>query len=364
MNHHPLESDSPTDWALLLHSQARAHGAPLITGQQKSVPEHFQVHEIMPVEPDGSGEHCWLWLRKTRQNTDQVARQLARFANVAHRDIGYSGLKDFQAVTEQWFSVWLPGQTTPDWSRFAMPGVEILRVERHSRKIKRGTHAGNKFRILLDKLSYLPNADANALTERLQTIKQSGVPNYFGPQRFGRQAGNLSQVSELFDGSRKVKNRALRGLLISAARAFLFNQIVSERIQTGSWSTLFTGEPANLDGTSSTFTASGERIENARLVAMDIHPTAPLWGAVNDEVVGAYLQLHKLESQTIAAYSRLSRGLENLGAKYQRRAVRMPVSDFEWQLQPSSLQLKFSLRKGQFATSVVRELMDSSAELA
>lgn len=340
------------------------HGLPLVSGSLKTQPEHFRVRERLPFEPEGTGEHCWVWIRKTRQNTDQLARQLARFAKVSYRDVGYSGLKDFQAVTEQWFSLWLPGREAPDWSGFSMPGVEILREVRHSRKIKRGTHSHNEFSILLEDLEYLDGADPASLGLRLNQVKEAGVPNYFGPQRFGQRANNLEQASQLLAGHQKVKNRALRSLLISSARSFLFNMVVSQRLRDGSFLSLYPGEPVNLDGTGSVFTSDGDKSEAKRLAKQDIHPTAPLWGRVSEETTENYPELRQFESQVVAQYQTLSQGLQGLGASYQRRPVRMRVADFKWQLEPSRMTLNFSLRKGQFATSVLREFLAPSAEAA
>lgn len=345
------------DWSALLESQALAYGTPPVCGQIKTRPEDFYVREVMPIEPAGEGEHLWLRVRKIRQNTDQVAKHIARFCNVPYRDVGFSGLKDFFAITEQWFSVRLPRETNPDWSGFAMAGVEIQHSVRHPRKIKRGTHKANFFSIVINNLSYAPQKKSENLIERLQLISTSGVPNYFGPQRFGRQVNNVQQAQSLLRGEIKVKNRNLRSILISAARAWLFNRILAERVRQGSWQTLFPGEPANLDGSGSVFTAVGESDEAARLVSLDIHPTAPLWGDLADRKVAAYRKLHEFEIGIVNGYPLLAEGLVAAGIDYQRRATRMRVDQLKWELDGNQLRLGFSLQKGQFATSVLREIV-------
>jgi tRNA pseudouridine13 synthase len=341
-------------------------------GVIKASPEDFIVTEIMDVELTGEGEHVWLWIRKTKQNTDQVAKQLARLCGLAYRDVSYSGLKDFFAVTEQWFSVWLPRNEMPDWNTFSMQGVEILKFVRHQRKIKRGTHRANQFSIKITDLDGTQHTQK--LEQRLQLIRQQGVPNYFGSQRFGRGARNIEKAQSMFSAEIRVKDRNLRGIFLSAARSWLFNRILSERINDHSWQTLYFGEPANLDGSASVFNAikdlavDSERslvlqnqqslaLQTQRLQDLDIHPTGPMWGDAKPQTFDAYPELHELESAIVANHSRLANGLVAARIDYQRRPTRMRVRDFSWQIEGQQLRLSFSLSKGQYATSVLRELV-------
>ena len=340
-------SAAPIQWA-------RAYGSPTCSGVIKQEPSDFEVIEQLNNSPTGSGEHIWLSVRKTRQNTDELARQLARFAGVAYRDVGYSGLKDFHATTTQWFSVWKPKGTEPDWADFESSGVEILQVGRHNRKIKRGTHSANQFCIRIKQLS----GDLSLLSDKLGLIAEQGVPNYFGEQRFGRNGNNIPQAQELFSGAISVKNRNHRSLLISAARSWIFNQIVSQRVEQGTWRKLYAGEPANLDGSASVFTSNGEPVEQTRLDTLDIHPTAAMWGLVDESAIQAYVDLHLLESAIANEYLELADGLVRQGLKSQRRAVRSKVHEPTWTIDGDELVLNFALQRGQYATSVLREIID------
>ncbi|MFT4629764.1 MAG: tRNA pseudouridine13 synthase [Arenicella sp.] len=375
MNQPVFIKDSDKDqqnWQLVLDQQAYAYDGPIVVGVIKATPEDFIVTEIMDVEPTGEGEHVWLWIRKTKQNTDQVAKQLARLCGLAYRDVSYSGLKDFFAVTEQWFSVWLPRNDMPDWNTFSMPGVEILKFVRHQRKIKRGTHRANQFSIKITGLK--GSQHTLKLEQRLQLIQQQGVPNYFGSQRFGRGARNIEKAQSMFSGEIRVKDRNLRGIFLSAARSWLFNRILSERINNHSWQTLYFGEAANLDGSASVFNAindlaaDSERslvlenqqslaLQTQRLQDLDIHPTAPMWGDAKPQTFDAYPELHELESAIVADYPQLVNGLIAARIDYQRRPTRMRVRDFSWQIDDQQLHLSFCLSKGQYATSVLRELV-------
>ncbi|RBP49222.1 tRNA pseudouridine(13) synthase TruD [Arenicella xantha] len=342
-----------TDWSAAFSQLAYASEPPQAVGVIKSCPTDFQVDEQMAHTPTGEGEHIWLKVRKERQNTEQVAKGLARFASVALRDVGYSGLKDFQAVTTQWFSVWLPKSAGPDWSGFDMFGVELLEVSRHSRKLKRGTHQANRFIITVRDLV----ADREQLISTLSNIKETGVPNYFGVQRFGRDFNNLRLANSLLVERRPIKNRNLKSIVLSSARSWLFNQVVSQRIRLGTWNELYLGEPANLDGTNSTFLASGEPDELGRLTQLDIHPTAPLVGRDADKAMAECPSLQAMEAEWLAPYNAYIDGLCRLGLDYQRRALRSRVHDLTWSFDDDCLRLEFVLQRGQFATSVLRELL-------
>lgn len=345
--------DTAIDWQSKMDAWSYAYPQPIVSGLVKDQPEDFQVVEEMDVVPTGQGEHIWLLIRKTKQNTEQLAKQLARFTNVAYRDVAYSGLKDFFAITQQWFSIYLPKGDTLDWSLFEMPGVEILEITRHSRKLKRGTHRANHFAIEIKNLS----GDLDSLNTKLTHIEEYGVPNYYGPQRFGRGGNNVAQAIDMLQNSTRIKNRNLRSILLSSARSWLFNTIVSARINDQSWQKLWPGEPANLDGTRSIF-QSGNEDHSERLASSDIHPTAPLWGEVDEQTLEAYKALHGWELQLMNESSKdLVQGLARARLSYQRRPIRMRVKQMDWRLDARTLKLSFALQKGQFATSVLREIV-------
>jgi tRNA pseudouridine13 synthase len=132
-----------------VHDLAFAWGGPPVSGRLRTRPEDFCVRELPLVEPSGEGEHVWLLIRKRQENTDAVARLLAQHAAVPHRNVSYAGLKDRHAVTEQWFSVHLPGKPEPDWGVLESATITLIRHLRHPRKLRRGTLKGNAFRIRL-----------------------------------------------------------------------------------------------------------------------------------------------------------------------------------------------------------------------
>ncbi|MEJ2128034.1 MAG: tRNA pseudouridine(13) synthase TruD [Woeseiaceae bacterium] len=303
---------------------ARALGPPLCSCRIRSTPSDFVVTEQLDIEFSGDGEHDWLWIEKTGANTTWVADQLARHAGVHSRDVGYSGLKDRHAVTTQWFSVRRPSGTGTDWDAFHADGVKILEQHRHQRKLKRGTHRRNTFRIALrgDDI----DINRNAIVERLERIKEQGVPNYFGEQRFGHDGGNIQLGEAVLAGRRMSRNK--RSIGISALRSLVFNDELSERVEAGTWNRLLPGDVANLDGSGSVFDVDEVTADlEQRCAEMDIHPcgTLPPYKEIRVE----------------AAYRPLRVRADNIGSQYDRDAI--------W--------LEFSLPKGSFATAILREIV-------
>jgi tRNA pseudouridine13 synthase len=331
---------------------AGAWGGPPATGRWRTSPEDFQVREIPLLEPDGEGEHSWLLIRKRGENTEQVARQLAGHAGVPARDVSYAGLKDRNAVTEQWFSVHLPGRQEPDWGALETGSVTVLRQARHHRKLRRGTLRGNAFRLVIRELS----GETDVLQRRLETVARHGVPNYFGEQRFGRGGSNLWKVEQLFSQRGRRLSRHQRGLVLSAARAFLFNQVLDRRVRDGNWNRVLSGDALQLAGSHSYFIAPAADAElQARADALDLHPTGPLWGR-GDSPVGAASR--ELEEQVLEAHGPWLQGLSAAGLGQDRRALRLVVEDLHWAWPtPDAVVLEFKLAAGCYATSVLRELV-------
>lgn len=341
------------NWSKALDELSYAEGKPEVSGVLKLLPEDFKVTELMEVVPTGDGEHYWLDVTKIKCNTEQVAKALARFASVSPRDVGYSGMKDLFAETRQWFSVWKPKGGQPAWDEFKLEGVTVNNVLKHSRKLKRGTHRANRFEIVIRDLG----GDVAELESRLNNVQKQGVPNYFGAQRFGRNVENMQHVMQLFLGEKKFKNRHLNGILLSSARSWLFNQVVSARVAEGSWQQLKDKEPANLHSSNSVFVSTGTVQDNERLNGFDIHPTAPMWGAGLDQSMSD-CDLFSWEQSIMAPFSQLQSGLEQARLDYQRRAIRSIATDLSWSVDDSTLSLSFELIRGQFATSILRELVN------
>jgi tRNA pseudouridine13 synthase len=327
------------------------YGGPAGRGKIRTVPEDFIVDEHLAFEPAGAGEHVFLHIEKKDENTDYVARQLARFADVRQRDVSYAGLKDRHAVTTQWFSVWLPGREDPDWKQFESDNVKVLTALRHARKLKRGVLSGNSFKLVVRDWQ----GDQEQAIARLEAMKAGGIANYFGPQRFGHEGRNVSKALALFQGM-KVK-REQRGIYLSAARSYLFNQILASRVAQQTWNRAVAGDIFMFDQSRSFFKSDQpEQDIIRRLQSQDIHPTGALWGKGEPGVSADALAI---EQAVMEQYEPLARGLIDAGIEMDRRALRVNVRNLQWQfISDQVLVLSFTLPAGSYATAVLREIIE------
>ncbi|WP_413787061.1 tRNA pseudouridine(13) synthase TruD [Psychrobacter sp. SZ93C1] len=364
---------------------------PLKRATYKANTTDFIVNEILPLDFTNEGEHLWLHIEKSGMNTAYLAKLLSEWAEIPLRDVGYSGLKDRHALTTQWFSLRIPKKQLPV-TEFApidigeTESVTILAQHWHNKKLNRGTHRANQFVITLRDIQF-DNSDTETLEpeqllsaketveQYLSSISKSGVPNYFGPQRFGRQGNNVREALSLFSrppraprpSSKKSKSkrapREQNTMELSAARSLIFNEILAARVRDGSWNTGLSGEVFNLDGSGSIFTS--EEIDDTlceRMASGDIHPTAVMWGRDNDKVSNAAADIENDTVQHSPLLTQLAAGLEQRDIKAQRRALRLPIEALTWEWRDSeedsqTLVLNFTLTTGSFATSVLASLV-------
>jgi len=329
-----------------------AYGVPPVSGVLRTQPEDFFVDEVLGFEPDGEGEHVLLQIEKRNTNTQWLADQLARYAGIPKRDVSYAGMKDRHAVTRQWYSLGLAGAAEPDWNNLNIDNVRVLQHARHRRKLRRGTLQGNRFHLVIRNLQ----GDPAGLESRLQDIAQAGVPNYFGEQRFGHDGANLQQAMAMFQGKR-IKDRHKRSLYLSAARSYLFNELLSQRVARGDWNRAIPGDVMLLAGSNSYFVPELNDVTiQQRLASFDIHPSGCLWGKGDTPTQAEAAELERSLAQ---AHPELCRGLEQAGLKQERRALRLPVVDLQWELDAAKqlLELRFFLPAGAYATTVLRELV-------
>lgn len=325
-----------------------AYAAPL-TGQFRTHNSDFKVDEQMDIPLSGQGEHLWLHVRKTGANTEWVAGQLARCAGIKEVDIGYAGLKDRHAVTTQWFSLQLAGKPDPDFSTLPSE-IEILQSTRHDKKLRTGALTANHFQLILRNVEG-DLAQAKAIIE---LIKRRGVPNYFGEQRFGIGRTNLNKALDWFNGEFRPKQRHQMGLYLSAARSWIFNHILQERVKQGNWYTRLEGDAFVLDNSHAWFTDDNSENLMQRLDQGDIHPSGAMWG---EGELPTLSTMQQLEVQQAEQFPEFCKGLIKNRLKQERRALRINVKNLEYLvLDDSTLQLNFTLPAGAYATTVLAQL--------
>lgn len=336
-----------------------------VSAKFKLSAEDFMVEENIPFQLSGEGEHCWVYIQKRGCNTDWLAQQLAKYCGVKQMAVSYAGLKDRHAITTQWFSVQLPGLPTPNWTgfedMFETGIVKVLQSSRHQKKLQRGALKSNFFKITLHDLSCNDEDMLEKLKQRCLLISQKGVANYFGPQRFGRNGNNLDQAEKFFLKPNRRLPRHKRSIYLSAARSWMFNCILSERIKRKLWDVRLAGDVFMLDGKSACFRDEAEQTQNEqpfeslneRLSSGEIHPTAILWGE-GESMVAA--QAKELEMEVIDKFPVYRDGLIAARLQSQRRSCRVIPGDMNSYARDKSFVVSFSLPAGSYATVVLAEI--------
>ena len=323
---------------------------PGIGGIIKSTPEHFQVEEILPYAPSGEGEHVFVTLRRKGWNTADVARGLAEPFNLKIPDVGWGGRKDKHAVTTQTFSLLLPQALALDEiaSKLKDLPFDFLGIKRHGNKIKTGHVAGNRFDIVVTEIHADGFARAAAIAD---CLKDRGLPNYYGEQRFGYQMGNIDQAAAILTAGRKVRGRK-NTFLISALQSALFNYWLRMRIDNGQYETILPGDIAKKTDTGGMFLVEDVQEAAQRFANREIVYTGPIFG-------------HKMKRAAKAAGAAEDRVLEQFGlslpafkplrAGGSRRAARLYLDDLTIEPVREGLRLSFTLPSGAYATTVLRE---------
>jgi tRNA pseudouridine13 synthase len=339
-------------WTRAALQPPRAHGAPLPAATLKASPEDFHVEERLSFEPSGTGPHWLLRVEKRTANTRWVAAEIARLAGVPAGDVGYAGLKDRHAIAVQWFSVPARARSAESWTEVRTAEFKVLEARANTRKLKVGALSGNRFRIRLRNAMW----SREQLDLKLDALRAHGAPNYFGPQRFGREGYNLERVAAWVQSAAAPRGRAERSFTLSAARSLVFNAVLARRVEAGDWSQLGPGDLASLDGSGSHFSVAAVDEEILRrLATFDIHPSGPLWGRGQPASQGQALQ-HELEvARELATVTEL---LAAAGLSQERRALRCAIRELSAERDASTVTLSFTLGRGQFATAVLREICE------
>jgi len=324
-----------------------------VGGEIKVEPAHFVVEEIPLYEASGEGQHVYVRLTKENWTTRAVEDELARIFELRDVDIGCAGRKDKHARTTQTFSLNLPNVDEGEVARRIrerLP-VEVDWIRRHRNKIKAGHLLGNRFRIVV--LRPDPNAVPQAQAV-VQALRQRGLPNYYGPQRFGREGDNAERGREILRTGRGPRKRWLRRLLLRAYQSALFNTWLVARIQRGWFQRVLTGDVAKKRDTGGLFEVEDVESAQPRFERDDITYTGPIYGS---RMWWAKGEPGELEREILAQAEVTEEMLDRAHLSGSRRRARLVLDDLEVAPHPDGFLLTFSLPKGSYATTVLREIM-------
>lgn len=325
---------------------------PGVGGVLKASPEHFKVEEILPYAPCGEGEHLFVTVRRSGWNTADVAQALSKCFDLKHQDVGWGGRKDKHAVTTQTFSLRLPmalplaeAEATLDSQPF-----DILALKRHGNKLKTGHVAGNRFEIILSQVAPEALGNAQAIAEAL---KQKGLPNYYGEQRFGHQMRNIDRAVAMIEKTRKPRGRK-DAFTVSVLQSVLFNIWLKTRMARDDFNTLLLGDVVRKTDTGGMFVVDDLEEAAQRFTNHQIVYTGPIFGF---KMMGATHDAGEHEAQILSAFHLDRQAFKPLRAPGTRRTALLYLDDLTIASCAAGLQFGFSLPSGAYATTVLREFM-------
>ena len=321
-------------------------------GRIKSVPEDFEVEEVPAYQPCGSGDFLYLWVEKRDLGAEYFLRQVARRLELPPGEVGSAGLKDRRAVTRQMVSV--PAAAEEHLGQLDGDGIRLLRVSRHTNKLKPGHLRGNRFRVLVRD----PHPEApRRLAPLLERLRRDGLPNFYGPQRFGRDGETARLGFGLLRGGPAAQPRGpfLRKLALSAAQSALFNSYLARRLQDGLLRTVLPGDVMAKWPFGGMFVAQDVAAEQARFDARETVTAGPIFGRKTFAAAGeaaareaAVLSEAGLAPEAFAGFGKLVQGTRRHNLVY--------VEDLEAAAGPEGLRCTFTLPAGTYATVLLREL--------
>ena len=323
-----------------------------VGGRIRTFPEDFQVEEEPAYLPSGKGEHLYVFLEKVGLTTRQVFEFLRDELGVPEKAIGVAGLKDKYALSRQWFS--LPKAYEDRLCLLeGLRGVRLIATDLHTNKLRTGHLKGNRFRILIRD----PEGGKKEAERVLAVLREKGVPNYYGPQRFGLGGRNPERGYRLVKTGKGRGTPWLKRFLIGSLQSLLFNDWVALRMERGLYDRVVLGDVAKKHATGGEFLVQDPARESERALRLEISATGPLFGKKYFE---SEREARALEDEILARYG-LSR--EEFNARRGgRRPIRIPLSEAEVEESKEGLWLRFFLPKGSYATSLLREVMKKNPE--
>jgi len=181
----------------MLNANTYVTGQKGIGGSIRNKYEDFYVEEIPEMIPSGEGPNVWIWLEKIGRTTLDVVLDIARDLHIDRKRMGFAGMKDKKALTRQWICI--ANMDSEEQFRqvedLDIHNATFLNVIRGQKKLRMGQLKGNKFKILIRDIDDVDRSAAIA-RDVLKELEVTGVPNYYGWQRFGKPRTNTHLVGE------------------------------------------------------------------------------------------------------------------------------------------------------------------------
>lgn len=342
-------------WTWLPSLPYLTHDLPGIGGQLKVEPEDFNVEEIPAYEPCGQGDFLYLWIEKRDMGGEYFQKQLARRLGIPREEVGTAGLKDRRAVTRQWVSV--PKQAEAQLPAVDGDGMKLLRTSRHTNKLKPGHLRGNRFVIRLRNV----HEDATKRLEPiLDRIRQQGLMNFYGEQRFGKEGETLDQGLRLLRGEGDIRDKFLRKLSLSAVQSALFNTYLAMRFNNGLLHRVLPGDVMGKWPAGGMFVTEDVPTEQTRFDRHEIVHAGPMYGSKMyparqkaEEREAALLAEAGLSLKNFAGFGKLLQGTRRYNLVY--------VDDLSGRIEGNDAILSFTLPAGSYATVLLTEVMKTEA---
>lgn len=327
---------------------------PGVPGQLRVALEDFVVDEQPAYELSGEGEHVYVHFEKRDLTTPEAMRRLARAFGADPRSAGYAGLKDRRAVTRQWASFAMKDDAAARALGDTIDGIRVLEVTRHGNKLRTGHLRGNRFELRLRSVPIGREAEVAAVLARLAT---EGIPNYFGEQRFGRDAQNVAEARRwIVAGERAPRDHFRRKLLVSSLQSELFNEVLAARLSDGLFAQAVDGDLLRKEDSGGLFTTEDLADAMRRVAAFEVSPTGPMFGA---KMRWPEREALAREARVLAAAGLDTRHLASFARDGEgtRRPLRVRPLDVSVESEaPGVVMLRFTLPKGAYATVVLREV--------
>ena len=336
----------------IIHPPMLTADLPGVGGTIKSLPEDFEVEEIPSYEPCGTGDHLYLWIEKRGLGSEHFTQTIARRVGVPVGSVGTAGLKDRLAVSRQWVSV--PKEAEPNLAKLEGDGIAVLKVSRHGNKLKPGHLKGNTFRILIREAD---RTHAESAEKVIAKIRSEGMPNYYGPQRFGR-GGETAEIGfKVLNGQQRQRLRPfLFKFALSAAQSVLFNRVLANRQRDGLLRTVLPGDVMMKVPFGGIFVAEDVPAEQARFDARETVHAGPMFGSRTFATAGIAAER---EAKVLSDTGLSPKAFGHFGklASGTRRHNLVYLDDLKSEWEPDGLRLTFSMPAGSYATVLLREVM-------